>query len=316
MLKVIGLKKKYGKHTALAGLDMNIKKGQVYGLVGPNGAGKTTAIRLIMGLSHMDDGQIIINGTDARKKPLKVKEMIGYVPDNCGSYFNMSVNEYMEFFAAGFGISGIKAANRNLKLLEQVGLEDKVEFIADTLSRGMQQRLSLARALIHDPEFLIMDEPTSGLDPRNSFEFKRLVKELKKSGKTVLISSHLLSELSEICTDIAVIENGMLAAQGSLTDILGRIEHSNPIKIVVLGAVSSAMAVFKENSRVKAVSRNENTFMVKFDGDKLEEARLLYELMDMEVPVCEFVRETGSLESFFMQITNHDEERVIIENDY
>ncbi len=316
MLKVEGLKKKYGKHAALSGLDMNVKKGAVYGLVGPNGAGKTTAIRLITGLSSVDEGKIIINGIDARKNSLKVKETIGYVPDNCGSYFNMSVSEYMEFFAAGFGITGVRAAEKNFKLLEQVGLEDKADFLADTLSRGMQQRLSLARALIHNPEFIIMDEPTSGLDPRNSFEFKRLVKELKESGKTVLISSHLLSELSEICTDIAVIENGKMVAEGGLAQILGRIEHSNPIKIVVLGAISSAMAVFKENSGVKTVSRNDNTFMIKFEGGKLEEARLLYELIEMEVPVCEFVRETGSLESFFIQITNHDEERVLIENDY
>lgn len=316
MLKVEGLKKKYGKHAALSGLDMNVKKGAVYGLVGPNGAGKTTAIRLITGLSSVDEGKIIINGIDARKNSLKVKETIGYVPDNCGSYFNMSVSEYMEFFAAGFGITGVRAAEKNFKLLEQVGLEDKADFLADTLSRGMQQRLSLARALIHNPEFIIMDEPTSGLDPRNSFEFKRLVKELKESGKTVLISSHLLSELSEICTDIAVIENGKMVAEGGLAQILGRIEHSNPIKIVVLGAISSAMAVFKENSGVKTVSRNDNTFMIKFEGGKLEEARLLYELIEMEVPVCEFVRETGSLESFFIQITNHDEEKVLIENDY
>lgn len=316
MLKVEGLKKKYGKHAALSGLDMNVKKGAVYGLVGPNGAGKTTAIRLITGLSSVDEGKIIINGIDARKNSLKIKETIGYVPDNCGSYFNMSVSEYMEFFAAGFGITGVRAAEKNFKLLEQVGLEDKADFLADTLSRGMQQRLSLARALIHNPEFIIMDEPTSGLDPRNSFEFKRLVKELKESGKTVLISSHLLSELSEICTDIAVIENGKMVAEGGLAQILGRIEHSNPIKIVVLGAISSAMAVFKENSGVKTVSRNDNTFMIKFEGGKLEEARLLYELIEMEVPVCEFVRETGSLESFFIQITNHDEEKVLIENDY
>ena len=316
MLKVEGLKKKYGKHVALSGLDMNVKKGAVYGLVGPNGAGKTTAIRLITGLSSVDEGKIIINGIDARKNSLKIKETIGYVPDNCGSYFNMSVSEYMEFFAAGFGITGVRAAEKNFKLLEQVGLEDKADFLADTLSRGMQQRLSLARALIHNPEFIIMDEPTSGLDPRNSFEFKRLVKELKESGKTVLISSHLLSELSEICTDIAVIENGKMVAEGGLAQILGRIEHSNPIKIVVLGAISSAMAVFKENSGVKTVSRNDNTFMIKFEGGKLEEARLLYELIEMEVPVCEFVRETGSLESFFIQITNHDKEKVLIENDY
>ena len=208
MLEIRNLKKTFGKFYALNGLDMDIGDGALYGFVGPNGAGKTTTIKIMTGLLEADEGQVLIDGVNVTGGLSQLKLKIGYVPDFFGVYDNLKVSEYMEFFASCYGINGLKARTRYMTLLEQVGLEDKVNFYVDGLSRGMKQRLCLARALIHDPSLLVMDEPTSGLDPRTRFEFKEILKELREQGKTILISSHVLSELSELCTDIGIIDQG------------------------------------------------------------------------------------------------------------
>lgn len=316
MLKLTNLTKKYGNIYALDKLNLTIEDGALYGLVGPNGAGKTTAIKIMAGLLTPDSGTVEIDGLDSRQSPEELKEVIGYVPDTFGIYDNLTVWEYMEFFAASYNITGLTARTRCTALLEQVGLEDKMDFHVDSLSRGMQQRLCLARALIHDPKFLIMDEPQSGLDPRTRFEFKEIMKELNAQGKTVLISSHILSELSQMCSDLGILENGKLLISGSMDEIMGRIESSNPIRICIMDGVRDAMAIMKRNPNVQTISVNNKTFMLNFDGTREDEAALLQQLIAADIPVREFVREPGSLESYFMQITDHIEEKVIISNDY
>ncbi|MDO4788011.1 MAG: ABC transporter ATP-binding protein [Johnsonella sp.] len=316
MLKIRGLEKRYGKNPALSGLDMEVKEGAVYGLVGRNGAGKTTAMKIMAGLICPDKGEVKIGGRDIISEAEEIKERIGYVPDYCGFYNNLTVEEYMDFFSAAYGWKGLKGRKSWLRLIERVGLQDKLYHTVDELSRGMQQRLCLARGLIHDPVFLIMDEPTSGLDPASSYEFRNLIKSLGSEGKTILISSHMLAELSEICTDIGIIDHGRMIVSGSLNHILRQVEYSNPIKISILDGVSSALAVFRNNPGVRTISRSGHTFMLNFDGDRKDEADLLRELIEMEIPVREFVREPGDLESFFMQTINHREERTILENDY
>ena len=231
MLEIRGLHKIYGKYHALGGLDMTVKDGALYGFVGPNGAGKTTAIKIISGLLGADGGSVSINGIDALADRNRMKAMIGYVPDFFGVYDNLMVWEYMEFFASCYHMDGLMARKRYTALLEQVGLEDKLEYYVDGLSRGMKQRLCLARALIHDPALLILDEPTSGLDPRTRFEFKEILGELKGAGKTILISSHVLSELSELCTDIGIIDQGRMVLEGEIGEILSRVTTSNPLII-------------------------------------------------------------------------------------
>lgn len=316
MLELRNIKKTYGNYHALNGLDLSIPKGSLFGLVGPNGAGKTTAIKIISGLLLPDSGEVVVDGIDALSGRDKVNEIIGYVPDSFGIYDNLTVSEYMEFFAAAYGMEGLKARKRCTNLLGQVGLEDKTDFHVNALSRGMQQRLCLARALIHDPDLLIMDEPTSGLDPRTRFEFKELIRDLHDAGKTILVSSHILSELSQICTDIGIMENGSMVLSGGMEDIMTRIESSNPIRIVIMNGVRDTIAILKRNPSVKTISQNGKMFVVNFDGTREDEAALLEQLISADIPVREFVREPGSLESYFMQITDHTEEKVIMENDY
>lgn len=315
MIEIKNLKKAYGNYHALLGLDMSVREGSLYGLVGPNGAGKTTAIKIISGLLIADEGEIMINGIDAVREPGKVKELIGYVPDSFGIYENLTVREYMEFFAAAYGMEGLVSRKRCENLIGQVGLEDKMDFRVNALSRGMQQRLCLARALIHDPQLLIMDEPTSGLDPRTRFEFKELIRELHDAGKTVIVSSHILSELSQMCTDVGIMENGQMIMSGEMEAIMARIESSNPIRITIMDGVKDALSIMKRNPHVKTISQNGRQFLINFDGFREDEAALLEQLIAADIPVREFVREPGSLESYFMQITDHTEEKVLMRND-
>ena len=312
MLKICGLKKKFGSFTALDGLDMEIKEGALYGFVGPNGAGKTTAIRIMTGLLRADGGTIKIRGRDVLEQGSEVRELFGYVPDEFGLYENLKVSEYMEFFASCYGIDGLKGRKRCEELLEQVKLSDKEDFFVDSLSRGMKQRLCLARALIHDPEFLVLDEPTSGMDPRARMEFKELLKELCADGKTILISSHILSELSRMCTDIGIIDAGKIVLSGNMGEILKKVNDSNPIRIQVVENVREAVQFLRAEPEVRTITVEGNDLVVGFHGGKDAEAMLLAKLVAHNIGICGFWREQGDLESIFMQITDHDMEKVVM----
>jgi len=314
MLKLNDIKKSYGKTHALNGLTLHVKEGSLFGLVGPNGAGKTTALKIIAGLLNPDEGEVTIADIDAKTHPEKVHELIGYVPDSLGIYDNLTVREYMEFFSAANGLEGLPARKRCENLLGQVGLEDKLDHHVDSLSKGMQQRLCLARALIHDPQLLVMDEPTSGLDPKTRFEFKEMMRELHDAGKTLLVSSHILSELSQMCTDIGIVESGKMLLSGEMEEIMARIESSNPIRITLMDGIRDAVAIMKRNPCVKTISVNGKQFLLNFEGTREDEAALLQQLIAADIPVREFVREPGSLENYFMQITDHVEEKIIMDS--
>ena len=299
MLKIQGLHKKYGNYHALDGLDMEIKNGALFGFVGPNGAGKTTTIKIMTGLLKPDQGVVELDGKNMLTDTLDLRRRIGYVPDHFGLYDNLKVSEYMEFFAA-------------CSLLEQVGLGERKDAFVDGLSRGMQQRLCLARALIHDPEFLIMDEPTAGLDPRTHLEFRQMVWELHEQGKTILLSSHNLAELSELCTDIGIIDAGKMVLSGSMDEIMERIYTSKQIIISVQDQMEKALAFLKESPMVRTISICEKDIMVGFIGDERRESELLKQMIEAGIPVRGFMREPGSLESIFMQITDHNKEKVVL----
>lgn len=312
MLKIHGLKKKFKNFQALNGLDMEIEEGALYGFVGPNGAGKTTAIRIITGLLLPDEGTVEIAGKDAVRYREEVKDFFGYVPDEFGMYDNLKVWEYMEFFATCYGYSGLVARERCNELLKQVNLADRADAFVDSLSRGMKQRLCLARALIHDPKLLVLDEPTSGMDPRNRMEFKELLKELCADGKTILVSSHILSELSQMCTDIGIIDAGKIVLSGNMTEILQKVNDSNPLLIKVHEHRDVAIQMLRNEPAVKTIAIREDSIAVRFHGGAEAEAELLRKLVTAGIPVSGFIREQGDLESIFMQITDRNQGKVVL----
>ncbi len=312
MFQIQGLYKKFGNYHALDGLDMELKDGALFGFVGPNGAGKTTTIKIMTGLLKPDQGSVELDGQDMLSDPRSLQRQIGYVPDHFGLYDNLKVSEYMEFFASCYHLEGFAARKRAQNLLEQVGLGDRMDTFVDGLSRGMKQRLCLARALIHDPKLLIMDEPTAGLDPRTHLEFRQMVWELHEQGKTILLSSHNLSELSELCTDIGIIDAGKMVLSGSMDEIMERLYTSRKIIISVPGQMEKTISFLKENPLIRTMTISEKDIMVEFTGDEQMESELLRQMIESGIPVRGFMREPGSLESIFMQITDHNEEKVVL----
>ncbi len=306
MLEIRDLYKRYGKFTALDGLNLEIGKGELFGFVGPNGAGKTTTMRIMSGLLRADSGSILIDGIDAVAQPMKIKEKIGYMPDFFGVYDNLKAMEYMEFYASIYGIEGLEARELCRDLMKLVNLEDKEDAYVDGLSRGMKQRLCLARSLVHNPELLILDEPASGLDPRARFEMKEILKNLSSMGKTIIISSHILPELAEMCSSIGIIEHGRMVIKGTVDDIMSRMSASNPLIIRFASGKQEAVQRLKENPRVQNIAIQEDSVAIGFSGGQEEEAELLGSLVSQGIGICHFGREEGNLESLFMQITKED----------
>lgn len=315
MLKLDNIKKFYGHFCALDGLELSISDGSLLGFVGPNGAGKTTAIKIMTGIIYPDEGSVTLNGMNPEQDGKNYRSMIGYVPDAFGIYNNLKVREYMEFFAACVGIDGMEARKKTEQLLNYVELSDKADFYVEALSRGMKQKLALARALINDPPMLIMDEPTSGLDPRTRYEFKQIVGELSDRSKTIIISSHILSDISELCTDIGIIDQGSLVMSGRLMDVMKLVTAENPIIISMSKKTTQAIRFLKDDASVKSLAIKGNDLMINFAGGAKDEAALLKRMIDAGLPVRSFSREKGSLESMFMQLTGHGEEHTITSYD-
>ena len=308
MLKIRNVTKRCDRYTALDSLDLQIDRGEIFGFVGPNGAGKTTTMKIMAGLLKADAGEIYIDDIKLFEDYNRLKEVIGYMPDFFGVYNNLQVMEYLEFYASAYGMETRQARRLGGHLLEMVHLEGKEECYVDELSRGMKQRLCLARALIHDPQFLILDEPASGLDPRSRFEFKEILKELRDNGKTIIISSHILMELAEMCTSIGIIERGKMILQGSIEDILEMVDTSNPLIIRVYDQVDTAVLLLKKDEKIESLTIQGNSIFASFSGNREEEARLLKTLIDNGVLVQSYSREQGSLESLFLKITEHSGE--------
>ena len=304
MIEIAGLNKSYGQKKALSDFSLKLEEGSVYGLVGPNGAGKTTAIRIIAGLLQADSGVILADGKDF--SPLR-SEMIGYMPDFFGIYEKLKVHEYMMFFADIYGIRHEEANRRMGELLELVGLTDEEDTYVDTMSRGMKQKLCLARCLIHDPKLLILDEPASGLDPRSRYEFKQIIRKLNKEGRTIMISSHILPDLAEICSDICIIDQGRIVLNGPIADIEYEMISTERIEIKVAGSAENAAALLKNDPMIDNLTWSGGTLSVAFSGTAQESSRILKVLVDHRIPVYSFSRAAGNLEALFMQITQSEE---------
>lgn len=262
MIKIEGLKKRYGTVEAVKDLTLTIGEGEIFGFIGPNGAGKTTTIRILATLLQPTAGLVTIAGHSLGKDADKIRPLIGYMPDSFGVYEEMLVLEYLEFFAAAYGIAGPKRAQVIDDVLNLTDLAKRRMSVIGDLSRGMQQRLGLARVLVHDPKVLLLDEPASGLDPRARIEIRELIRELGRMGKTVLLSSHILPELATLCTRIGIIEAGTLLFQGTVPEAIARVGTEREVEVAVTGdaaraelalaAVPGIAAVRQAKGRVRA----------------------------------------------------------------
>ncbi len=303
MLYINDLTKNYGSFTAVNHLTLHIPEGDLFGFVGPNGAGKTTTIRIVCGLLRASGGSVRIGTETASVGSKAMKRMIGYVPDFFGVYDNLKVREYMDMYGSMYGMYSRDIAKLTDDLLELVNLSDKKEVYVDTLSRGMKQRLCVARALLHNPKLLILDEPSSGLDPRARVEMKELLKNLHSMGKTIVISSHILSELSEMCNSIGIMNRGQLILAGRIEDILHQISGGKRIHIQIASGRESAVRILKEQAGVRIESVRENEIIILYDGADEKISALIGLMIQNQVVLTGFYREEGSLESLFMQLT-------------
>lgn len=304
MIEIENLVKTFGNTRALNGLTLGIKEGEIYGFVGRNGAGKTTALRIMAGLLPANSGRVIIKGIDAAREPKKLRRLIGYVPDFFGVYNNLKVIEYLEFFASAYGLVGLETERRCHELLFEFGLSDKEEFFVDALSRGQKQRLCLARALIHEPELLILDEPASGMDPKARVEIRNLLKKMNKNGLTIVISSHILPEISELVTGLVIMDAGKAAMSGSIEEIEKAMHIENPIIMKVKGGADIAAAVLKEDEAVVNLTISENNeFYINYSGTEEDESYLLKRLVEAEVLVQSFARKGHDIETAFLSAT-------------
>ncbi len=314
IVRTDGLVKRYDGTLAVAGVDLSVQQGEIFGLVGPNGAGKTTTLRILATLLEPSAGTAEIAGMSVTRNPDQVRRVLGFMPDAFGVYDDMKVWEYLDFFARCYGIA--PAARRRVisDLLELVDLADKRNEYVATLSRGMQQRLCLAHALVHDPQVLLLDEPASGLDPRARVELRELLRELRSMGKTILISSHILPELEELCTSVAIVDRGQVLAQGRVAEIEKRLRFGAVLRVRVLlegEALEAARERFATDPDVAtAVLLEDGTIELGFRGDDQASARLLAASVSAGLPIVSFARAASDLEELFLQVTSPDREPV------
>jgi ABC-2 type transport system ATP-binding protein len=301
VIETRALKKHYGKFEALKGIDLRVEPGDVYGFIGPNGAGKTTTIRILTTLAEPSSGTAFLDGVNVVEEKELIRSKIGYMPDNFGVYKDMTVSEYLEFFAAAYGIPNKERASLVGGLLELTDLGIKRHALIDTLSRGMQQRLGLARTLVHDPKVLILDEPASGLDPRARIEIREILKELQRMGKTILLSSHILPELESLCTRIGILERGELVAQGTVAEVVAQAAKD---AIVELRTADDARAVVvvREVPGVLSAERGDDTVRLRVARD-LDLGAISAHLAARDLPVRHLVQKDPSLEEVFMALT-------------
>ncbi len=307
MLVIKELVKKYGKFTAVDNLNLEIEQGNIFGFVGPNGAGKTTTIKIIATLMQPTSGIVKVDGMDVVREPMKVRERMGYMPDFFGVYDNLKVCEYLDFYGSSYGIPYRERKKTADQLLELVDLSHKKDSYVDSLSRGMKQRLCLARSLIHNPKLLVLDEPASGLDPRARIEMKGILRELRGMNKTILISSHILSELAEMCDTIGIIENGKMVIDGSVDDIMRRITGRTLVRLKLMDRLEEAVNVLKEQPMVEGIVQEGNTLEITYDGEDQDLWKLLKALVDHKLPIISFGKADGNLEKIFMEVTKGEE---------
>lgn len=319
MITTTNLTKLYGKHEALIDVSLQIEQGKVFGYIGPNGAGKSTTMLILSTLLAPTRGSAYVGGYDVMKNPKAVRQMIGYMPDFFGVYDNLKTTEYLNFYAGAYQIPSQKRTGLIADLLELVNLSNKADSYVDALSRGMKQRLGLARCLIHNPDVLILDEPASGLDPRARIEMREILKELKRMKKTIMISSHILPELAELCDEIGVIEKGKMIAYGDVQEMSLGQKGITVLKLKLLSAhvVEKSSAQNDPNQQGKTAEKElikafpgvhqvddkQDHYRILFAGTELDQANFLKYLLDKGLVVIHFGVEQENLEDVFLSIT-------------
>ncbi|MBS4189195.1 ABC transporter ATP-binding protein [Bacillus sp. FJAT-49705] len=305
MIEIIDLSKRYGNFTALNSLNLQIEKGSVFGFVGQNGAGKSTTFSILATLLAPTSGTAYINGYNIQKEPKMVRRQLGYMPDFFGVYDQLKAIEYLHFYGASYGIPLAEREKLIPQLLDLVNLAHKKDSYVDLLSRGMKQRLCLARSLIHDPEVLILDEPASGLDPRARVEMREILKELKNMGKTILISSHILPELAEMCDTIGIIDQGKLVAEGSVTEIQAQLKGERLIIVKTYRDIEKGVSFFEDDPNVSKlkIGDEEQTLRFVYKGSDQEQSVLLKKAIINDIAITSFSEIETDLEDVFMEIT-------------
>lgn len=298
-----GLTRRFGKVTAVDNLNLQVPAGALFGLIGPNGAGKTTTLRMLAGLLEPTAGEIALNGRTANHDWRELRRQIGYMPDFFGVYEDMLVWEYIDFFARCYDLPAARRRQVTDELLDLVDLAEKRDAYVQTLSRGMRQRLCLAHALVHDPQVLLLDEPASGLDPRARVEMRELLRELGAMGKTVVVSSHILAELAELCDSVGIIEKGRLVVSGSLDEIGRHVRPGRKLRLEVLSDRDETEAVLRDQPGVGEVYEVNGGLELEFLGDDEATAALLAAMVARGVEVISFSKVTGDLEEVFLRLT-------------
>ncbi len=303
LVEVRNLRICYGKAVAVDGISFEIPRGEVFGFIGPNGAGKTTTIKALATLLKPDEGRIMIKGMQTTRNPRQIRRQIGYMPDNLGVYEDLTVVEYLHFFAAAYRLRSSERKTVVDDVLSLTDLAGKRNAEVDSLSRGMKQRLGIARVLLHDPEFLLLDEPASGLDPRARIEIREILKELRGLGKTILISSHILHELAQMCTRIGIIEQGRMVAEGSLADIYARLRLTRAIHVQISNLDENMLGKVGRLSGVEEVSEQLDRICIHLNEQTVSVEGLLQALHGLGAEVYMYQPEAMDMETVFMKLT-------------
>jgi ABC-2 type transport system ATP-binding protein len=303
MIELIDFGKDYGDFTAVERLNLQIPAGEMFGFIGPNGAGKSTTMRFLATLLKATRGEGLVNGHSVTRDPMGVRQSVGYMPDSFGVYDGMKVWEFLDFFAVAYRIGRSKRKQVISDVLELLDLAHKRDDFVNGLSRGMKQRLCLAKTLVHDPPVLILDEPASGLDPRARVEVKALLKELRRMGKTILISSHILTELADCCTSIGIIERGQLLMHGPMEDVYRRIRGDRMVEVRFTDGMDVGLSIIRSSPHVRNVQVYNHAVTVELQTDDQGVAELLRLLIARGVGIRSFAEKEPTLEDVFMLVT-------------
>lgn len=303
MIETRGLTKKYGDMYAIRDIDLDLDEGDLFGFIGPNGAGKTTTMRIIATLLNPTSGEAYVCGNSIYTRPKEIRRLVGYMPDFFGVYDDMKVIEYLEFFAAAYRIKGEARRKRCNEMLEIVDLDFKRDAYANTLSRGQTQRLGLARVLLHDPQVLLLDEPLSGLDPRARIEMRELLRRLGKTGKTIIVSSHILPELADVCNKIGIIDRGVMTVNSAVNDIMREMRKQVVLNVMVSGDASKAARELEQHHDVDSLELVDQQLIVTLVEGCEDYSHIPAVLIEAGYGLTLFQEEPIDLEKAFMTLT-------------